>query len=525
MPVVAARAPRRARPQALTVAVPGDFPTLDPAVAQDTESISAVQLLYQPLFSYGAGGRLRGLLAGSWSWNHARTTLTVRVVAGARFSDGRPVAPADVVYSLARMLRRGTHAPEAQAFAALHGFAALRAGKPARGIAVAGKHRVVFRLRQPVADFRALLALPSTAVVERRRALVATGPAWWFQHSVGSGPYVLGSSLPGHSLTLLPNTRYWRRAAPRLPVRFEIMSAPAQQLGAFDAGRVAILPAPATRALLSARLPAGSRILVGPDLGVAYLGFNTAKPPFSNPLLRRAVALALHKRRLLAASGGAGRVAAGLLPPGIAGYDPALRPYPYDPGAARALLRSAGVQRPLAVQLLTIQAGGTQQAGMTDAVAGEIARELDAVGFKVAVQQDSWAQYYQGLRSGQANLFQAVWLADYRSPQDFFFNLLSPQTVGAGNASFYRNKGFDAALARASTRRGKAATAAYRALNVQAYRHLPMLPEFYTSTAVLVQPWVHPAAFRVFLDPPLMPRLQRVQVGGSAVGTAVAGGG
>lgn len=506
------------------MAVPGDFPTLNPAVAQDTESISAVQLLYQPLFSYGAGGKLRGLLAGGWSWNRTRTTLTVHLVAGARFADGRPVVATDVVYSLGRMLRKGAHAPEARAFAALRGYAALRAGKPAAGIVASGQQSVVFRLRHPVADFRALLALPSTSVVERRRAMVATGPAWWFQHSAGSGPYILGKAVPGQSLTLMPNVRYWRAPPPRLPVRFEIMSAPAQQLSAFDAGRVAILPAPATRTLLSARLPAGSRVLVGPDLGVAYLGFNTAKPPFSNPLLRRAVALALHKRRLLAASGGAGRVAAGLLPPGISGYDPALRPYPYDPGAARALLRSAGVQRPLTVQLLTIAAGGTQQAGMTDAVAQEIARELDAIGFRVVVRQDSWSQYYQGLRSGQANLFQAVWLADYRSPQDFFFNLLSPQTVGAGNASFYRNPGFDAALARAATTQGTAAAAAYRALNVQAYRHLPLLPEFYTSAAVLVQPWVHPADFRLFLDPPLMPRLQRVRVGGAVANSVVGGG-
>ena len=509
----------------LTVAVSSDFPTLDPALAQDTESISAVQLMYEPLFSYGPGGVVVGRLARAWHWNQDGTTLTVDLASGAHFADGTPVTAADVAFSLERMLAEPAGTSHSLSFSALVGFDELSAGKPwlTTGIQQLGASVIVFHLQRPVPYLPELLALPSAAVVERRLVSgAATNPSWWRQHSAGSGPYVLAASTPGTSLELKPATDYWRAGVtvgglpegPFASVEFRIVSSPAQQLRLFGAGRLDVLTPVAPQQIAGLTPPPpGSHLWQGSDLGLAYLGFNVAKPPFDDPRMRQAVAYALNKQALLTGAGGQGQLAGGLLPPGIQGYDPALAPYPYDPAKARALFAQAGGKPGLAVQLLTISAGGTVQQATTDAAATSIARDLDAIGFQVAVQQESWQDYYRDRAAGKANLFQAQWLADYPDPQDFMFNLLDTVAIGAGNGSFFSSPAFDVAQAQAAALLDHAArAAAYRKLDDQMAAALPILPEFYTDSAVLAQAWVRPQAYGVFLAPPLLPQLDRVWV-------------
>ena len=525
----------------LTVAVSSDFPTLDPARAADTESISAVQLMYESLFTYDAAGHVVGLLARDWTWSADHLTLTVKLNPAATFADGTPVTASDVVFSLERMLSKTIDSPQALDFADLVGFAQMRGSRPGAlltvpaassasaagagtlGIAATGPETVTFELTQPLPYLPELLAMPSASIVEASLAnsAAADGPAWWFAHSAGSGPYVLGSSNPGTSLQLATNPHYWRQgaadgAAPEGPyaaIDFEIVSSPAQQLKLFDAGKLDLLsPAPPTAA--GAGLPAGSRLVQGQDLGVVYLGFNVAQPPFNNPLLRQAVAYALDKASLVAVAGAAGGPAAGLLPPGIPGFDPQLQPYPYDPQKARALFAESGAQPGLPVTLLTIRAGGTVQQGLTDGTAAAVERNLDAVGFNVTLQEDSWTQYYKDLAAGKENLFQGDWLADYPDAQDFFFNLLDSASIGSGNASFYSNPAFDSALATAAADTVPAdQVRRYRQIDDLVYNDLPLVPEFYTEASVLLQPWVGPApgtAPDVYMRPPLLPQLDRV---------------
>ena len=514
-------------PSTLTVAVGGDFPTLDPAKAQDTESISAIQLLDEPLFGYDPQGQVVGRLASSWAWSVDQLHLTVELQPRATFADGDPVTADDVVFSLERMLALSTGTPHALSFSALVGFDALRAGHPGpdAGIMVAGPRAVTFSVTHPVPYLPELLAMPSTSVLERKLAdtQAAASAGWWFNHAPGSGPYTPGASVPGTSLQLVANTRYWRRGAgvsgypegPYVSVLFRIISSPAQQLRQFAAGKLDVLsPVSPSQLAATAALPPGSKLLEAPALGLVYLGFNTQKPPFDNPLMRSAVAYAINKDAVLAAAGVRGGPAAGLVPPGLAGYDPSLQPYAYDPERARQLFLQAGGHAGTPITLLTIAAGGTLQQGLTDGAAASIQRDLTAVGFSVTLQKDSWQDYYRDLAAGRANMFQADWLADYPDPQDFFFNLLDSATIGASNAAQYDRPDFDHMLEQASETVDPVQRAQrYVQLDDLVYKDLPLLPEFYTDASVLVQPWVRPdpaAALDAYLRPPLMPQLDRM---------------
>ena len=70
---------------------------------------------------------------------------------------------------------------------------------------------------------------------------------------------------------------------------------------------------------------------------------NCAKPPFNDVRVRQAMNYAVDWDAILKSiyGGNAVRLACAFLPSGF-GFDPNLKPYPYDPEKAKALLREAG---------------------------------------------------------------------------------------------------------------------------------------------------------------------------------------
>ena len=71
----------------------------------------------------------------------------------------------------------------------------------------------------------------------------------------------------------------------------------------------------------------------------SFVVMDTTQPPFDNPKVRRAFAMAVDREKLIeeVLEGGV-KLANGLLPPGIPGYHTSLRGIPFDPEMARQLL-------------------------------------------------------------------------------------------------------------------------------------------------------------------------------------------
>ena len=117
------------------------------------------------------------------------------------------------------------------------------------------------------------------------------------------------------------------------------------------------------------------------SLGTVFGMFNMRKTgsPWRDVRLRQAVNYAINREDLIRyAAKGNGVVVPALVAPEGFGYDPALTPYPFDPGRARHLLRQAGYPDGLAVTLIA-----TEDLGVQATVVGKM---LEQVGFQVEVQ-------------------------------------------------------------------------------------------------------------------------------------------
>src|ERR1700757_2502859 len=165
----------------LTIANAVKVDTLDPEANSVNESIWLDQNLYSRLLQPNATGTgLLPDLAESWNVSSNGLVYTFHLRTDAKFANGTPVTASDVVYSIKR----------SRAFSGGWGFL-LTAVKD---IAAPDPHTVVIKLSEPHAPLLADLAMYAYSVVPEQ--LVKSEGASFFQHPVGSGPFMVTSYSP-----------------------------------------------------------------------------------------------------------------------------------------------------------------------------------------------------------------------------------------------------------------------------------------------------------------------------------------
>ncbi len=139
---------------------------------------------------------LYGLIARRVATDNARTYVTFELDPAARFSDGKPITPEDVLFSwqLLRDKGRPNHR--------------IYYSKVTKAQAI-GSNAVRFDL--PGDDRELPLILGLMPVLPKHAIDPATFEDTTVKPMIGSGPYVIGKVDPGRSLTLTRNPNYWGR--------------------------------------------------------------------------------------------------------------------------------------------------------------------------------------------------------------------------------------------------------------------------------------------------------------------------
>ncbi len=255
-------------------------------------------------------------LATAWSWNADKTALTMTLRDGVKWHDGVPFTSKDVKCTWDMLTGKGAGKLRINPRESWY--------RNLEAVTTEGDRQATFHLKRPQPAFIALLASGETPVYPCHVA-----PAQMRTRPIGTGPFKFVEFKPNESMKLTRNPDYWRKDRPYLDaVEFTIIPNRSTQLLAFIAGRFDMsFPYEVTVAHMKdvkSQAPQASCELRTTNVAINLL-VNRDAPPFDNPELRRAMALALDRRAFtdILAEGQA-KIGGAMLPPpeGVWGMPP-----------------------------------------------------------------------------------------------------------------------------------------------------------------------------------------------------------
>lgn len=455
----------------------------------------------------------------------------------------RELTAQDYVYTLKRIADPGNRSPAAGFIEGkIVGLDALvrqakRSGHfdydaPVAGLQATDRYTLRILLNAADNNFLYMLAYQAFGAVARE-VIEAYGQQSG-RHPVGTGPYRLHSYTPRSKIVLSANPAYrgfiWDFAAgndegDRQLVR-EMRGKKMPQVGRVEISIIEeeqavwlafqdrqldldILPQLAAPlalngSVLNAALAAqGIRLqrMATPDM--VYTMFNYRDPVIGGSALekialRRAIMMSYQvDDEIVLLRKGQAVKAEMLIPPGIAGYDPAYRSsVTYDPELANKLLDHFGYARgsdgyrrlPDGKPLLLNMA---REASSSSQIVAELWRRgLAKTGIRVEFPVSSFADNNKAAKSCELMAWGAAWIADFPDGENFLQLLYGPN-VGRSNVSCYRSPVFDGLYEQAmKLPPGPLREQLYLEMNRQMEADSVLLPQVFRIRNWVAQPWV-----------------------------------
>ena len=470
--------------------LPGDDPlTLDPALVTDTSSATYVVELFSGLVALDKDLKVTPDIAKEWTVSDDGMTYTFKLRDDVVFSgSGRRVTAADVKYSIERAADPVTGSPVADTYLGdIVGAADEINGKAKEisGIKVVDDSTLQITIDRPKPYFLAKLTYPTAFVVDREQ--IAQDPKNWTRRPNGTGPFVLQEWKIGERVVLTPNDRYYGDPKPSVS-RVVFNLAGGSVLTQYESGEVDIAGVGVNdiERVRDSSEKLNAEFLTRPELSTSYIAFNVKQPPFDDPKVRQAFALAVDQDRMAHVILKDLVVPAHtILPPGIPGYSKD-QGTTYDPQRARQLLAESKYAGKLPRIVLTQSGTGSNIGPVMEAILESWKQNL---GVEVEVEQVETATFFQDVSRGAYQMWSMGWTADYPDPENFLdiqFNSKSTH-----NDTGYSNAQVDALLDRARSERD---TDTRLKLYQQAERIIlqdaPWMPLFHGATSVVVKPYV-----------------------------------
>lgn len=312
----------------LRVAISGNPNTLDPHATSGTLTFQVTRSLYDTLLEPNREGVIVPALAESYEVSEDGLEWRFFLREGVVFHDGSSFSSADVVASLERLLDPDYASPKADEFRVIESLAAP------------DEFTVVVTLREPYAPFTASLASGWAAMLPAE--LIADGHNF-ATRPVGTGPFEFVEWVSDSHVAMTRNEDYWMPGLPTVRnLRFtSITEMPVQEQGLLT-GRLDVIDMVGETNLSRIQEAAGVDVRTELSSLVMVLSINNSRPPFDDPLVRRAATHAIDKQAILDIAYAGGHPITTFMDYGDPFYAGPEEPYPYDPARARELLAEAG---------------------------------------------------------------------------------------------------------------------------------------------------------------------------------------
>jgi len=304
-----------------------------------------------------------------------------------------------------------------------------------------GDDTIVFETNSPNAAFPWALSEPAVAVL---------GPTSDAYPINATGPYVFKEAVPEQLYRVEANPNY-RLGTPGLnEIRVVVSGDPATAALAFEAGEVdMVINYP--EADFDRIKSTGALGFSAPTARLYFYTVNAASGPMANPLIRRAVSLAIDRAGIVtAALSGVGGVPAGTMYPAGTGWAADI-PATYDAQQAEELLAQAGAVKdggvwmldgkPLEIKIVTYssRAALPPTAELTQAF-------LQGIGITATVRVGEYGASSDAIAAGEADMFLQAWVTTPQGdPSGVLETLL--MSDGGSNTGKYANPELDTLLA------------------------------------------------------------------------------
>ena len=428
-----AQAPATTISKKIVIVTPSEPDTLDlNSSKMDGVCAPIAENITERLIGITPEGKLIPLLATSWKVSPNGKEIDFALRKGVKFHSGAPFTAKDVQFSHERGLKSST--------------TYQRSMRMLESFTVVDDYQVRFRFKTPDAQ-----VLPGRCTpVESKTYYDRVGEEKFLREPVGTGPYRFIKWEPGHYIEVKTYDDYWGIKPAVKEARFAFVKEDTTRVSMLRAGEADMIlecPFPLVKEVENAGFRT-ARLPTHPSTSVQFHTYNP-KVPWHDRRVRLAVAYAIDRNAIVT------RLFQGIpglyarLCPWELGYDPELKPYPYDPERAKKLLAEAGYAKGFEMPLYYFAGRASGQKETAEVVA----LYLNAVGIRCKVQgieaikmielTREWHKSTEAVVAGVTT----VPTNNYAEPtQALEIGFYSKSPIG-----LYRNPEFDAALEKART--------------------------------------------------------------------------
>jgi len=311
-------------------------PILNPVVAPDIGSVMVNKVIFRGLVRPDEQLRPTPDLAESWTTSDdgLRTTFTLK--RGVRWHDGAPFSAHDVKFTFDQILDLSSGSRLRSDFLAV------------QQVEVVDSFTVAFTFAEPFAPFLTLLGYNAGILPRHLLSGSPLSEATDFnrRHPVGTGPFRVQKVEPGAAVTLVRSDAYEGPRPPLDQLIFKVVPDINAQVAQLRSGELdLVLAEPAN--LAGVQGVEGVEVVQVPVVQHFFVFLNASAPLFRSREVRLAMSLAVNREALVrGVLRGYGDPPLGTIPVVLRDYYAgALRPIPYRPDSALALLSRAGWQR------------------------------------------------------------------------------------------------------------------------------------------------------------------------------------
>lgn len=465
---------KETKPDGVTVQIGPNPETLDPALNSAVDGGNMLITLFEPLLIIDQDNNVVAGQAEKYEVSDDGLTWTFTMRDGLKWSDGSELNAKDFEYSFKRLTDTDLAAPYAETVIGMvDGYAdACGNPDPETGLPTTEPNKDLLNVKAsedgktltvvlayPCSYFDKLAAFATLSPVNEA-TVTANGDAWATKPEsyICNGPYMISEWTPSERIVCKKNPNYvggWDNSKIVTDtLTFLLLEDSSASYAAYNSGTAQLIKDVPTEEIPS--LTGKEDFFVDPILGTYYISMNLNREPFNNPLVRKALSLAIDRDYVAnTVMQGTYSPAYNYVGPGVVDAEGMFmdnakaandgkyyisEDYEANLEEAKAALAEAGYPNGEGFPTITYS---TNDAGYHIPVAEYLQQAYKELGITMNIDKMDWSSFTPARRAGEYEMARNGWTMDYNDASNMIELFYSSN---GNNDGKYNNPDFDAAL-------------------------------------------------------------------------------